>query len=74
MVTEQEAKRVKNKHSVRLLQEPGVCGIGVEKDAHGGFLLAIHLDASRPDAGSTVPDDIEGCPVRRVSSGPFVAQ
>jgi hypothetical protein len=71
VATEQQIKQVKSRHSARLLQQPGVCGVGVEKDEHGGFALTVHLDATQPDAGATVPDSIEGCPVRRVRSGPF---
>jgi hypothetical protein len=71
VATEQEVKEIKRRHSARLLQEPGVCGIGVEKDKEGNYVLAVHLDATDSDAGATVPDFIEGCPVRRVRGGPF---
>ena len=74
MATEQEVKQVKNRHSARLLQQPGICGVGVEKDGQGGFVLAVHLDAAQPEAESAVPDSIDGCPVRRVRSGPFTKQ
>lgn len=74
MATEQEVKQVKSRYSARLLQQPGICGVGVDKDEQGNFVLAVHLDATRPDAGATIPDFIEGCPVRRVRSGPFVRQ
>jgi hypothetical protein len=72
MVTEEKVQEVKRRHSLRLLQQPGVCGVGVEKDGHGGFVLAVHLDGAQPGAGAAVPDSIEGCPVRRINSGPFV--
>ncbi len=72
MATEQEVKQVKSRHSIGLMQQPGVCGVGVEKDGHGGFFLAVHLDSTQPDAGAAIPDTIEGCPVQRVLSGPFV--
>ena len=71
MATEEEVKEIKRRHSDRLLQEPGVCGIGVEKDKEGNYVLAVHLDATHLDAGATIPDFIEGCPVRRIPSGPF---
>jgi hypothetical protein len=71
MPSEEEVKQIKRRNSGRLLQEPGVCGIGVEKDKEGNFVLAAHLDATRSDAGATVPDFIEGCPVMRIRSGPF---
>lgn len=74
MATEEEIMRVKSRHSLELLQQPGVCGVGVERDERGGYVLAVHLDAAQADAGKGVPDTIEGFPVRRVLSGPFVKQ
>ena len=72
MPTEQEVRDIKRRHSAKLLQQPGVCGVAVEKNEQGNFVLAIHLDATKPDAGATVPDSIEGCPIRRHRTGPFV--
>jgi hypothetical protein len=74
MASEKEVKEIKRRHSARLLEQPGVCGVGVEKDGHGGFVLAVHLDATSSDAGLTVPDSIEGCPVKLIRSGPFTKQ
>ncbi len=74
MASEQEVREIKRRHSVRLLQQPGVCGVGVEKDEKGNFVLAIHLDANQPGAGQNIPDSIEGCPIKRVNSGPFIKQ
>ncbi len=74
MVSEQQVREIKRKHSGRLLQQPGVCGVGVEKGDDGNFVLAIHLDANLPKAGSAIPDSIEGCPVKRLFSGPFTKQ
>jgi hypothetical protein len=74
MASEQEVREIKRRHSAWLLQQPGVCGVGVEKDESGNFILAVHLDATQPEAGAAVPDSIEGCPVKRVLSGPFVRQ
>ena len=68
MATEEEVRQIKRRHSARLLQQPGVCGVAVEKGEHGDFVLAIHLDATQPDAGATIPDAIEGC-----RSGAFAA-
>jgi len=74
MPTEEQARAIKRRHSARLLAQPGVCGVGVEQDGQGGFVLAVHLDASLPEAGAQVPESIEGCPVRRTLSGPFSKQ
>jgi hypothetical protein len=74
MVSEQQARGIKRRYAAQLLQQTGVCGVGVEKGDDGNFVLAVHLDASQPNANAAIPDSIEGCPVRRILSGPFVKQ
>jgi len=74
MMSEEQVRKIKRRYSRRLLQEPGVCGVGVEKENDGNFVLAVHLDANLPKAGETIPDFIEGCQVKRYFSGPFVKQ
>ena len=74
MTSEQQVGEIKRKHSARLLREPGVCGVGVERDENGEFVLAIHLDAAQPQAGSTIPDSLDGCVVRKHFDGPFTKQ
>jgi hypothetical protein len=71
MTSEEELREVKRRHSRQLLDLPGVCGVGIEKDAAGAYVLAIHLDATNPQAGEGVPDTIEGHAVKRIQSGPF---
>jgi hypothetical protein len=74
MASEQEVLGVKRKYSGQLLRQPWVCGVGVEKDETGQFVLAIHFDPSQPVVSATIPDSIEGCRVKRVASGPFTKQ
>ena len=74
MASEQTVLEIKRKHSAELLRQPGVCGVGVEKDDTGQFVLAVHIDPSQPNADRSVPDFIEGCPVKRIHSGPFTKQ
>jgi hypothetical protein len=71
MLTEQEARDVKRRHSAELLSQPGVSGVGVEKDEDGKFVIAVHLDADHPGAQEQLPKNIEGFPVKFVRSGPF---
>jgi hypothetical protein len=71
MLSEDEVRAIKRRHSARLLQQPGVCGVGVEKDEAGRFVLAVHVDGGDPAAGEGLPGEIEGVPVRVVRSGPF---
>jgi hypothetical protein len=71
MASEEELRQIKRRHSAHLLQLPGVCGVGIEKDESGNHVLAVHLDASEPNAGKDVPETIEGQAIKRVRSGPF---
>ena len=71
MATEREIREVKRRHSPQLLSRPGVCGVGVEKDASGDYVLAVHLDAGNKSAHSGLPQEIEGYPVKYIRSGPF---
>ena len=71
MATEEQARAIKNRHSLRLLQQPGVDGVGVERDAEGNYGISIHLDSSDPVVQAGLPTQIEGCPVRFIHSGPF---
>lgn len=72
--SEKEAGEVKQRHSLELLQQPGVCGVGVQKDDSGHFVIAIHLDTDDPDLQSRLPQRLEGYPVIFIRSGPFRAQ
>jgi hypothetical protein len=74
MASEQEVLDIKRRLSARLLGQPGISGVGVEKDEQGNFVLAVHLDPAHPAPGTTIPDVVEGVPVRRIRSGPFLKQ
>jgi len=71
MASEEEVTRVKDRHSLKLLDQPGVSGVGVEQDDTGGFVLTIHLDTDDPDVRKRLPNQIDGYPVKFVHSGPF---
>ena len=71
IATEQEIREVKRRHSARLLGQPGVSGVGIEKDGTGEYVLAVHLDSDNPEVGKDLPAEIEGVPVKYVRSGPF---
>ncbi|PYS90205.1 MAG: hypothetical protein DMF64_15585 [Acidobacteria bacterium] len=69
MATEQEIREVKHRHSSRLLNQPGVSGVGIERDEQGNYVLAVHL--ADPDARKQLPDEIEGHPVKYIHTGPY---
>ena len=71
MATEDEARAAKKRHSAALLQQPGVSGVGVERDSDGSYFIAIHVDQDDPQAGKDLPSQLDGCPTRLVRSGPF---
>jgi len=74
MVSEQEAKAVKQRHAAEFLAKPGVCGIGVEKDESGAYVLAVHIDAHAPDLEQSIPSTLDGVPIKLTRSGPFSKQ
>ena len=71
IATEQEIRELKHRHSARLLSQPGVSGVGIEKDDSGEYVLAVHLDSDDPEARKLFPDEIEGHRVKYIKSGPF---
>jgi hypothetical protein len=71
MATEQEARDVKNRHSMELLRLPGVCGVGVEKSAEKDFYIALHVESDDPQIVNKLPKQLEGLRVETIVSGPF---
>ncbi|HEX8178524.1 MAG TPA: hypothetical protein VF525_03170 [Pyrinomonadaceae bacterium] len=71
MATEQEIREVKRRHSERLRSLPGVSGVGIERDAQGNYVLAVHLDDPTVQQQQQLPDELEGHPVKYIHSGPF---
>ena len=71
MATAEELKEVKQRHAQELLKQPGVSGVGIEKDDAGDFVLVIHLDSNDPEVRANLPDQVEGHRVKYIQSGPF---
>jgi hypothetical protein len=71
MFTEKEAGDIKSRHSSELLSIPGVCGVGVERNPDGAFVIVVYLDEDHSGAQNLLPKDIEGLPVKFQISGPF---
>jgi hypothetical protein len=70
MATHDEIRSIKDRHSQELLGKPGVSGVGIEKDEGGDYILVVHL--ADESARKSLPDQLEGHPIRYVQSGPFV--
>ena len=71
MASLSQAKRVKEKHSDRLMARPGVSGFGVEQAPDGSAVLVIHTDPRYRRSLADLPKELEGVPVRIVEDGPF---
>ena len=71
MASEEQAREVKNRHSMELLKIPGVCGVGVQKSGEDDFYIALHVDSDDPELVGQLPKQLEGLRVERIVSGPF---
>ena len=71
MASEQEARDVKNRHSMELLRLPGVCGVGVQKAGDNDFYIAVHVENGDPGVIEQLPKQLEGLRVETIVSGPF---
>jgi hypothetical protein len=71
MATEAELRAVKLRHSARLLQMPDVCGVGIEKDEAGEYVLVVHVNALEARSEAKLPKTLEGHRLKVVRSGPF---
>ena len=70
MATLEDIRELKRRHSARLLNLPGVAGVGIERDDEGGYALAIHLDGDATDHLG-LPAELEGHRIKYIRSGPF---
>lgn len=71
MASEATVKQLKNEYSAILLKTPGVCGVGVEKDEQGGYVLTVHLSADTTEVRESVIRCVGAVPLKWVKSGPF---
>ena len=71
MASEEVVKKLKSEHSAALLGTPGVCGVGVEKDDHGDYVLAVHLSEDTAEVRDQVLKRVGGAPLKLIKSGPF---
>ncbi len=69
MATHDRIRAIKNKYGQQLLAKRGVCGVGIEKNDAGDYVLVVHLED--PSAQKELPAQLDGEDVRYVVSGPF---
>jgi hypothetical protein len=70
-----EITRLKRRHGRRLLQLPGVVGVGVERgDGDDDYVLVIHVEEDDPSTREAVKQTVSAEPVRIVESGRFKKQ
>lgn len=70
-VTDVEA--VKRRHERRLLETPGVTGVGIGR-RDGQDCIRIYVADDSPKVLSAIPTSVEDVPVEVVVSGPFKAR
>lgn len=57
-------QEVKARHESRLMGQPGVVAVGIGRDADGREAIVVSLDRERPGARQSLPQALEGYPVR----------
>jgi len=60
-ISSDEARAIKDRHSLALLKTPGVHGVGIREDGAGNQTLVIMADPTIEKSG--LPAEIEGLPV-----------
>jgi hypothetical protein len=68
-ITSEEARAIKDRHSLALLRTPGVYSVGLQEDGAGNQTLVILADPKIEK--SRLPAEIEGLPVSLEESGPL---
>ena len=72
MATKRTVEQLKRRHRGRLLDLPGVCGVGIERDKHkDDYVLVVHVEDDDEATRAAVSKEVEGESVRIVKSGPF---
>ena len=67
-------QEVKARHESRLMAQPGVVAVGVGRDPDGSEAIVVSLDRERPEVRASVPQALEGYPVRVQVIGPVRAR
>ncbi len=65
---------VKARHETRLMAQPGVVAVGIGRDPDGNEAIVVSLDRDRPEVRQSVPQALEGYPVRVQVIGPVRAR
>lgn len=75
MAGKTEITRLKRRHGRRLLQLPGVVGVGVERGVgDDDYVLVVHVEDDDPSTRQAVKRTVGTEPVRIVESGRFRKQ
>ena len=75
MAKKAQVDQLKRRHRRRLLQLPGVSGVGVERgDGADDYVLAVHVEDDDPSTIDAVTDAVGHEGIRIVKSGKFRKQ
>lgn len=53
-------QQAKEKHTARLMAQPGVVSIGIGRSSEGETAIIIGLDGTHPETATTLPKELEG--------------
>jgi len=67
-------QEVKARHESRLMAQPGVVAVGVGRDSQGADTIVVSLDRERPEVRASLPETLDGYPVRVQVIGPVRAR
>lgn len=67
-------QEVKAKHEARLMATPGVVSVGIGRDSDGRDVIIVGLERERPETRRSLPEVLEGYPVRTQVVGRIRAQ
>jgi hypothetical protein len=68
-----EIKRVKEKEEKKILEIPGVAGVGIgeERKSAPRKIITVYVESADPRILGQIPEDIDGFPIRIIESGKF---
>ena len=73
-----DAGSVRRRHESALLRLPNVIGVGIGRDDSGSEVIDVYVQRKVPrrdlESSATIPDALDGVPVRVVPLGDVTAQ
>jgi len=71
--TPESIDQVKRKHEPRIMQIPGVTGVGIGEDSKGVAAIKIYVERMTAELRKQLPKNLDGYPVVAEATGEFNA-